>query len=67
MISNIVIIDKNEKLCQSTAKPGTQGAFSGEVTSDSGVFTDETGVQCDVQVVGNNFIDNIKKNDTNDK
>ena len=58
MISNIVIIDKNEKLCQSTGKPGPQGAFSEEVTSDIGVFTDKTVAQCDVQVVENTFIDN---------
>ena len=27
-ISHIVITEKNEKLCQTTGLPGTQGAFS---------------------------------------
>ena len=46
MISNIVITDKNEKLCQTTGKPGTEGAFSDKVTTDIDVFLDEPEIQC---------------------
>ena len=60
MISNIVITEKNEKLCQTTRIPGTQGAFSDKVTHDIVGFTDEPVVQCGVQVVENNFIDDSK-------
>ena len=45
VISNIVITEKNEKLCQTTKILGTQGAFSDKVTPDINVFTDEPRVQ----------------------
>ena len=51
--SNIVITEKNEKLCHATGIPGTQGAFSDKVTPNINGFTDETVVQYDVQVVEN--------------
>ena len=51
--SNIVIIEKNEKLCHTTAIPGTQGAFSDKVTPNIDGFTDKPVVQYDVQVVEN--------------
>ena len=45
--SNIVITEKNEKLCQTTDIAGTDGAFSNKVTPDIDVFTDELVVQCE--------------------
>ena len=60
VISNIVITEKNEKLCQTRGIPGTQGLFSDNVTSDVDGFTDEPVVQCDTQVVENTFIDDSK-------
>ena len=39
--SNIVITEKNEKICQTTGLPGTQGAFSNKVNPDIDGFTDE--------------------------
>ena len=59
VISN-TITEKNEKLCQTTGKPGIQGAFSGEVNPDIDGFTDEPVVQCDVHVVENIFTDDSK-------
>ena len=41
-ISNIIITETNEKLCQTT---GTQGAFSDKVIPDIDGFTDEPMVQ----------------------
>ena len=60
VISNIVITDKNEKLCQTTGKPGTEGAFSDKVTRDIDVFLDEPEIQCVVQVAENALIDDSK-------
>ena len=51
--SNIVITEKNEKLCHTTAIPQIQGAFSDKVTPNIDGFTDEPVVQYDVQVVEN--------------
>ena len=59
VISNIVITEKNEKQCQNTRIPGTQGTFSKLPQTFDG-FTDEPVVQCDVQVVENTFIDDSK-------
>ena len=39
--STIVITEKNEKICQTTGIPGTQGAFSNKVNPDIDGFTDE--------------------------
>ena len=47
VVSNIVITEKNEKLCQTTDIAGTDGAFSNKVTPDIDVFTDELVVQCE--------------------
>ena len=60
MISNIVITEKNEKLCQITGIPETQGALSDKVAPDIDGFTDEPVVQCDVQVAENTVIDYSK-------
>ena len=57
VISNIVITEKNEKLCQTAGIPGTERAFSDKVTLNIDGFTDEPLVQCDVQVVENTFTD----------
>ena len=43
-----------------TGIPGTQRPFSDKVTSDIDGFSFEPVVQCDVQVVGNTFIDDSK-------
>ena len=51
--SNIVITEKNEKLCHTTAIPRIQGAFSDKVTPNIDGFTDKPVVQYDVQVVEN--------------
>ena len=60
VISNIVITERNEKLCQTTGIPGTQGAFSDKLTPNIDVFIDEPVVQCDVQGVENTFTDDFK-------
>ena len=48
--SNVVINNKNGKLCQTTGIPGIQGTISDKITSDIDGFTDEPVVQCDVEV-----------------
>ena len=58
--SNVAIIVKNEKLCQTTGMPGSQGAYSGKVTSDIDSFTDDTVVQCEVQAVEKPFVDDSR-------
>ena len=46
--SNVVIAEKNEKLCHTaTGIPWTQGAFSDKVTPYVDGFTDQPVVQCD--------------------
>ena len=45
VISNIIITEKNEKLCQTTGIPGTQEVFSDNATADIDGFTDEPVVQ----------------------
>ena len=51
MIPSIVITEKNEKLCQTTGIPRTQGAFSPDIDD----ITNELVVQCDVHVVENTY------------
>ena len=60
---NVAITKKNGKqyVRLQLSIPGTQGAFSDKVTPDIDYFTDEPQVQCDVQVVKNNFVDGFKK------
>ena len=59
VIPNIVITEKDDKICQNrdTRDPqrSTQGTFSDEVTPDIDGFTNEPVVQCDVQVAGKYF------------
>ena len=55
VMSNIVIAEKKEKLCQTAGIPGTQGAFSDKVTPYIDLVTGEPVVQCDVQVLENTF------------
>ena len=54
-ISNIVISEENEKLCQTTGIPG-RDIFRPLIDG----FTDKPVVQCDVQVVENTFRDDSK-------
>ena len=50
--------EKNEKLCQTTGTPRTQGQFSDKITPNiEVVFTDEPVIQCYVQFAENTFID----------
>ena len=58
--SNVVIIEKSEKLCQTTGIPKTQGVFSDKITPDIDRFTDEPEFLCDVQTVENTFVNNTK-------
>ena len=55
MIPSIVITEKNEKLCQTTGIPRTQGAFSEKVTPDIDDITNELVVQGDVHVAENTY------------
>ena len=59
LIWNIVIWEKWRTLSDIRV-PGTQGTFSRKVTPDIDSFTDETVIQCDVQVVEHNFVDDCK-------
>lgn len=65
VISNIVVTENNEKLCQNLGILGTQGSFSDKVSPDivpkvSPDFTVEPVFQYHVQVVENAFIDDCK-------
>ena len=62
----IAITEKHEKLLDNTGIPKPQGAISDKVTPDIDAFSDEPVVQCDVQVVENNFRW-FQINDTDDK
>ena len=63
VISNVSITVENEKQYVGQiiqlGIPGTQGAFSDNVTPDIDGFTDEPFVRCDVRVVKNIFIDDF--------
>ena len=60
VISNIVITEKNGKLCQTTGIQRNLGTFLDKVTPDIDGFTDEPVVKCDVQVIENTFMGDSK-------